>query len=216
MKLKLITTFAFVAFSAVSSAATFVVTNVIGGVASTDALYANSDGTLMNGGVVTLGYFGTNAYVPSSSLATISTTISDFTIVASGIPGSFSEDLGGSFAGFVQGAPVSVAAITGANPLIGRPLYVFAGNAATLAGSTAWALKQVNVIVDDVPVETTYLANPLGGAAPVIGTFGTFTGNAGGQGSGTFTTLQLAVIPEPSAALLGALGALGLLRRRRN
>jgi hypothetical protein len=39
------------------------------------------------------------------------------------------------------------------------------------------------------------------------------TAASGGQPISGF---QLAAVPEPSAALLGALGALGLLRRRRN
>lgn len=47
------------------------------------------------------------------------------------------------------------------------------------------------------------------------------TGAANVDGGGTipdatFQAVNLTVIPEPSAALLGAIGALGLLRRRRN
>lgn len=39
---------------------------------------------------------------------------------------------------------------------------------------------------------------------------------AGNGGTGSFVVNNAAPIPEPSAALLGALGVLGLLRRRRN
>lgn len=227
MKLKLIIATALIAVSANSYAAIFVVSNVVAGTALTDALFQNTStpgvvgnsgatGTLMNGGIVTLGYFATNAFVPSSNLNSIGTTIAGFTVVATGIPGTSSDDLGGSFAGFVQSEAFPGGQITGVNALIGRTLYVFAGNNTSLALSTAWGLKAVNTIVDDVPNETTYLANPLGGAAPVIGTIGSFIGNPGLQGAGTFNTLQLAAIPEPSTALLGAIGALGLLRRRRN
>jgi len=47
----------------------------------------------------------------------------------------------------------------------------------------------------------------------IIGTFG---GLASGQeGAATLAGLQFEVIPEPSAALLGALGLLAMLRRRR-
>ena len=198
-----------------ANSAIYIATNVIGGVAATDALFQNSNNTLLTGGIVSLGYFPTNAYVPSSNLALLSTTIADFIPVASGIAGTNSADLGGSFAGFVQGDPVQTASkITGADPLLGRSLYVFVGNALTLQTSTTWALKQVATITDDNPNERTYLANPLGGAAPVIGTIGSITGDAGGQGSGTFSTLHM-VVPETSSVLLGALGMLGLLRRRR-
>lgn len=214
MKNKLICISLASALASYSHAAIFIVSNVVGGIAATDALYQNPDNSLMDGGIVTLGYFGTNDYVPSSSLALIGTTITDFTVVASGIPGTFSLDLEGSFAGFVQAAGVDVGDITSTDPLIGRTVYVFAGNAANLGASTAWALQEVRVIVDDDPDVQDYVANPFGAPAPVIGTVGSFTGNAGGQGSGTFSTLQL--IPEPSAALLGSLGVLVLLRRRRN
>jgi hypothetical protein len=62
-----------------------------------------------------------------------------------------------------------------------------------------------------------------GGNVPTLGSV-TFTPATAGDGIGIGTSVlnsgsgfQLAaVIPEPSAALLGALGALGLLRRRRN
>jgi hypothetical protein len=45
-----------------------------------------------------------------------------------------------------------------------------------------------------------------------------FTGSAVVPTSGTFTidNVNVTVIPEPSAAMLGALGVIGLLRRRRN
>lgn len=198
-----------------AKAAVYVVSNVISGSGTADALYQNTNNTLLSGGVVAMGYFGSNAYVPSSSLTDIAVTIANFTIVASGIAGSNSATLEGSFAGYVESPGVDTPDITGANPLIGRALYVFVGNGPTLATSTAWALKQVAVIQDDVTPEVTYLANPKGGAAPVIGTIGSFTGNASGIGQSTYTTLKLVAIPEPSVALLGALGALGLLRRRR-
>ncbi len=198
-----------------ANAAIYVVSNVISGTGTADALYQNANNTLLTGGVVALGYFGSNSYVPSSSLTDIALTIANFTTVASAIAGTNSTSLEGSFAGYVEGAPVDTPDITGSNPLLGRALYVFVGNGATLATSTAWALKQVATIQDDVTPEVTYLANPKDGAAPVIGSIGTHTGNAGGQGSSTYTTLKLAAIPEPSAMLLGAVGALGLLRRRR-
>lgn len=222
MKLKLMTVAALLAASTYTNAAVYYVSNLVTGSGSSEALYQSEGGAnapLLSGGIVALGYFPTNAYVPSSSLSEISTTIANFTIVAFAAAGSDSAQLGGpGAAGYVDAAPVDTANIVGADARIGRALYVFAGNASTLGGSTAWALKQVATIADDEAAENEYFANPLGGAAPVIGTIGSFTGEPLpdlGAGSSTFSTLQLAAIPEPSAALLGALGALGLLRRRR-
>jgi autotransporter-associated beta strand protein len=69
------------------------------------------------------------------------------------------------------------------------------------------------------------LTESYGSLFDVDSTFGSFTDNAGvwslvdGNNTWTFTegtgVLGLAVIPEPSAALLGGLGLLALLRRRR-
>lgn len=51
--------------------------------------------------------------------------------------------------------------------------------------------------------------------APGTTLFGTEVGNPATSASGGYRSAALAPVPEPSAALLGMLGALGLLRRRR-
>ena len=76
---------------------------------------------------------------------------------------------------------------------------------------------QVGTIFSDDPVEQTYVAQAFS-LTPIIGNVGSYTGNASGLASGSeaYTTLKLvSAVPEPTAALLGAFGALGLLRRRR-
>ncbi len=65
-----------------------------------------------------------------------------------------------------------------------------------------------------MPDEKEYTINPSG-LIPLIGTLGIYNGDAGG-GEGEYKTLKTTLIPEPSAALLGSLGVLVLLRRRRN
>jgi hypothetical protein len=208
-----------------ANGAVYIVSNLITGGGSSDTLFQSSgavNAPLMNGGVVTLGYFSSNAYVPSSDTAVIATTIADFTIVASALTGSFSNQLGeAGTAGYVDAAPVDTASILTGDPLIGRTLYAFVGNAATLAASTAFALKAVGTIADDSASENSYLASPSGGVTPVIGTINVnaFTGNPfpnAGAGITTFDTLQLVdAVPEPSVLLLSAFGVLALLRRKR-
>jgi hypothetical protein len=198
-----------VALFSSANAATFVVSNVVDGLSET--LYQNGNGTLNSGGIATIGYF-TSGYTITGVAAT---DLAAFTIVTSAEIGGASVDLGGAFAGYAQSDAVDVGTITTGNVLLNRPVYSFIGNLATLASSNAWILIQVGTITDDVPTANDYSSNPAANL-PVAG-YGQvgpgFTGNAGGQGSSTYSTLQF--IPEPSAALLGAFGVLGLLRRRR-
>ena len=215
MKLKLTVVAGLFALACSANAALYLVSNVSAG-DNTDILFQNSiaqGSTLSSGGIVALGYF--TGGTPSSSLVGIQATIAAFTPKASALTGSFSVDLEGSFAGYVQAGEVTGAEIPLGSALIGLPVYVFVGNASTLAGSTAWALQQVSTIAADSPNVQSYTAVPSG-IAPVIGSLGTFTGAVNGA-SASYSTLQLATaVPEPSAAILGVIGALGLLRRRRN
>ena len=198
-----------------SSAATYNINNVVVG-DNTDYLFQNSNGSALNGGIVTLGYFTGGA--PSTNISDIAATITAFSQQASGITGAFSADLGGNYAGYVQVAPASGASITAPNTLLDTTnyMYVFAGNDATLATSTAWALARVKVIASDSPTEQSYSANPIGSTIHGnIGTFSTFTGDVG-LGNFTYNTLRLQAIPEPSTFLLASLGVFALLRRRRH
>lgn len=208
------------------NAANFFVSNLITGTGASDTLFQNAGNTsasLLNGGIVTLGYFGSNAYAPSSSLSSINTTISDFTVITSALTGTplyqlnpSSPPAGG--AGYVDsGPPFDGAAITTGNALIGRTVYAFVGNGATLAASTAWALYSVGVITDETAAENTFTASATG-TTPIIGqiNLAAFTGQASPSlGSSTYNTIQLQAIPEPSTFLLASLGVIALLRRRR-
>jgi len=212
MKLKNTITALFLGLSLSASAAIYFPSNVVTGDGTADALIQNNNGTLNSGGLVTMGYFPSGYVISTTDMAA---NIASFTIVASVISGSESASLGGSFAGYYEGAAVDTANIVPPSTLIGLPLYVFAGNLATLAGSDQWGIKQIATIASDDPNEQTYVGNPFGPPLPAFGSVGVFVGNASGLGTSTYTTLQLAPIPEPSAVLLGAIGALGLLRRRR-
>ena len=91
----------------------------------------------------------------------------------------------------------------------------------TLVNSgSAWAFfKHAETLVPDPapPALPNTYGLSLSNGNLLVGTATTYTTNLsaiGGPASVTTNGIQL--IPEPSAALLGALGALGLLRRRRN
>ncbi len=99
--------------------------------------------------------------------------------------------------------------------MLGRALYLFVGNGVTLTSSTFYGLQQIGTILSDDPFPQTYVSSQVP-ISPVagIGSVGTFTGNASGSGSATYSTLVVG-FPEPSTTLLGVEGALGFLRRKR-
>jgi hypothetical protein len=209
MKLKLAFASVLMALTVSSQAATYIVSNVGDGVI--DVLFQAADNSLLDGGIVAIGYFQTGYSFTTSTDAT-----TNFTALAFALSGSPSATLSGSFKGYVEGSMVQGASILSGNALLGVPLYVFVGNSSTLAASTAFGLQQVSTFANDAPFEQSYTANLIGAPAPVFGTVGSYTGDAAGLGSNTYATLQLAAVPEPSTALLGTIGALALLRRRRN
>ena len=116
-------------------------------------------------------------------------------------------------------AGLIIGSITATNTAFNSALlYMLIGNGTTKANSTEFAIIQGTspawTFAPNVALagSTTYtLANASQFA--VVGVAGTEIDNLTGADGLQLRTL--AVIPEPSAALLGAIGALGLLRRRR-
>lgn len=216
MKLKLTYLIGALAIASNSNAAVYFLTNVTSGYAYSDGLFQNTDNSLMADGIIAMGVFSGTGFDPNN----IVTSLANFNTLASAQIGSNSTTLGGSFAGYVE-TRVDTNTVPLGDPLVGQDLFVFVGNEATLATSTAFGLFKTSLHGADSPLERTYLANPfdaITGDTLLMGVAGTFTGIAGSElASTTFNTLKLtAPIPEPSAAILGGLGALiACVRRRR-
>jgi hypothetical protein len=199
-------------------AATVTIANAQGG-AGTDTLWANADGSLMTTGKVSVGYFGSDVTVDQiDTIAELFSKLGGFTILASATPGSSAPIAAPGYLMELPPTSFSPAA------LVDRTLYAIATNASSLSAATissAYSMFAFNIVIDDEPLPQDYTANPAG-ITPIIGSLDTFTGDPGGAAtvnfgeaaSGNYTTLKL--VPEPSSMLLGAVGALGLLRRRRN
>lgn len=206
-----------------SQAATYYINNVVAG-DTADVLFEDQNGNLLDGGIVAVGHF--NGNTPNAT--NINSLITGFTTLHSGLVGAFSIDLNAEYAGYIQvdgipgttesADPYPGSQITETSPLIGTLVYMFVGNASTLAASTHFALASIGTFAPDDPDEQQYTADPA--SASIVGGLGasdSWVGDPGTGNSGTYTTLKLvAPVPEPSSILLGAVGALALLRRRRN
>jgi hypothetical protein len=218
----------FIASLVASNAAIVVISNVVQGPASAiwegDTLYAKQDGTLMNGGSVTMGYFP--AGVSKSNVDTIEKLLGhlgSFTAITTAVPGSLSAILGTANAGYAdQSDGTSIGIVGQDSPLLGRMLYSVISSATSIGSaniSSHFALIPISAIRLDMPFQETYTSNPSG-LTPLIGTIGSYTGDAG-AGFGVYRTLNMelspdsSVVPESSTALLAAIGVLCLATRRR-
>ncbi len=97
----------------------------------------------------------------------------------------------------------------------GSRAYILIGNAATLSASTAIAVYDSGVLFPEVDGAGNALL-AINGTTPgnwVVGALTPVTVQPTLNGAAYTTGVQL--VPEPSAALLGLLGAVGLIRRRR-
>ena len=213
MKITLSFIAALISMASSAMAANIIVSNAGTGYSYTDTLFENVNGSLLDGGIVAMGYFGSND--PSTDLSEIINTIADFTTLASGVAGSESASLEGAFAGYVEVDVYNTGVLGSSSTLIGKKVYAFVGNQSTLTASTAFALFLTGTFAEEeAGFEDSFIAQPFG-LVPLIGTIDSITTNSPISGSPeTFTTLKL--VPEPSTTLLGAVGALALLRRRRN
>ena len=105
-----------------------------------------------------------------------------------------------------------------ASVFAGKNIILFAGNGTSFANSTQALVVDTGIAFNSVsdanPSPTSFTVRPsnssilFGSAASNVLTTNTDTSVTEGWSMKT-------IVPEPSAALLGALGALGLLRRRR-
>lgn len=135
-------------------------------------------------------------------------------------------NFGGNVGTSAVGGPVgarSIFSVSGSAPVGGtqfdnRNIYFVAGNGTTLAGSDQFVVFKSNSLFlaaqDDVATAQNITFRPDQGET----LFGSVVPNVQTTNSDTSTTAgwEMAIpIPEPSTALLGLIGALGLLRRRR-
>jgi hypothetical protein len=125
---------------------------------------------------------------------------------------SFPGVLGALGGTYPQNAATST---TGADPFTGTPIFVFVGNAATLAGSTEYIVLQMSNLW---PQEVEGVGAATGGFmqnGTILRGFVTTVNGATSITSQFNGSSGVGFIPEPSVPLLGLIGAVGFFRRRR-
>jgi hypothetical protein len=175
---------------------------------------ANTAGTFLNNTFVGVGYF--NSLNDAQLGALNPTTFAS--ILTGGEFIQFGSAIGWLGAGVYDGS--ASAAINSGSSFIGKGIYTLIGNAATLAASTELLIaKHPGVFAQDAPLfsavatldqssgnGTVLWGNSAGGALDV----------GGGSSLASYRTVGVAAIPEPSRAMLAAMGLFaGLVRRRR-
>jgi hypothetical protein len=174
--------------------------------------------TNLSTGYVAIGYFTTGFDVTTASFASL---VSNFTVIdadADDVLLNGSQQFYGSMISGATGISADYGTPTAGE--LTKDLYIFIGNGAVLGSSTQFALLDSNFNVDaDAPSDSNTLT--FNQATAIYGSKFTSGGTLdtssfpGGSANQPASRVQLVAVPEPSAALLGALGMVGLLRRRR-
>jgi len=200
----------------VTQAATISFSSLVGtGNQSDEWIVTSTGGVALSSGIVSAGYFNTlsGSGITSASYAAL---VADFTALTSDDFVQYSSSISSNsqpIAG-VTGDFVDLGTYSGSN----RTLYVLVGNGSTFGNSTQFALLNSNqtLIADSSSPDTNdFFFRDTTVLKGTVGT-GSFNGSTVGLSNPqSATTLQLVAVPEPAAALLGAVGMVGLLRRRR-
>jgi hypothetical protein len=224
--LKLLVTSCFIGMTSLSQAALYTLSNGSGstaaGIITTDGKTFRSGttngqafttyGTSGGPGVVSFGFFSTDDI---SNIASASTLVSLYTNF--GVISTFGgASTGGNRSVFSLGNTQTIG-----TTFNGQNIYLFAGNGSTLANSTQFLVAKSTLTfnaADDVTNAVTpklLTINPANSSV-LIGIDGTDVRTTNSDSSVTAGWTMATLVPETSTSLLGAFGALALLRRRRN
>lgn len=167
-------------------------------------------GTVLSGG----GYYvAVGTFTNTTGVTEVPSITTDFSSLLAAVAAFDIFQFGTTpTSGATQGVMnLSLTSTGGPNPSVfnSKQIYVLVGNGSSAASSSQWGIfTTVNPVLfpaDVTAAGTTAVALPTGAALSPLLNAGSVNGN----------NFRLVGIPEPSTMLLGALGALGLLRRRR-
>ena len=208
-------------FQLAQAATTITATNAAAGTTGfAQQVISGVDGTAFTAGTIMIGTFSTPAGLGTTqgpiSLATFGWTLFgtaafSTSATAPGIFGSFAG------AGQTQLGVVGNLPTTATGPFIGNNIFAVVAN--SLNNDFVVWNSGVNFVVEDAVLGGTPVSFQTRNVTLVRGIVDP-NGNVGLTGAlaarNGAPAVTFGAVPEPSAALLGAIGALGLLRRRRN
>lgn len=226
MKNVLLALTSFVALSSFANAASYAINNGSGATASGvvdtlgrafrsgtnvgDAFTGASGGTSAGPGTVAVGIFSTDALSGVSSASQLLSLFTNFGGVTNTFAAAGATGNRGVFS-------LSTSLQVEGSQFVNKNMYFLAGNGTTLANSTEFLVFKSNTLFtiadDSSPTAVGVTFRPDQGTV-LLGSILADVKTASTDASVT-QGWQMAPVPEPSALLLGALGALGLLRRRR-
>jgi MYXO-CTERM domain-containing protein len=178
------------------------------------SLGGTNGGTSAGPGVVAFGVFSTDALSSLSS----SELISSFTMFGSS---TFTYAAAGGSGSRSVFSAAATSTITG-SAFAGKAIYLFTGNGTTFGNSTEFLVAKSNSLTFAAGDDTANAISPKvmtirpGDSTVLFGSTNANVFTTNTDSSQTAGWTMASPIPEPSAALLGAIGVLGLLRRRRN
>ena len=195
--------------TSVASAFTVSTSNVEGSASSSEVLPVTDESTSLiptGSGIVAAGFFS---------------TLTDSQINATNIGLDFQIHGSASFAASSFGNPDGVFNLSGlggtisdGSPFIGETVYIVIGNGPDLSSSSQFAVwNSGNMFAKTEDIPTTSVGVTPSNQSQLV--FGSIGGSATTGGTEFDNSLVLSSIPEPSVTILGLLGMLGLLRRRR-
>lgn len=192
----------FVAGSSAAFATSVIVTNSRGPTATREVVTST--------GLLTTG-FGAFGVIDESGILGISTTYDGLGFIQYGLGGgAVTTSTSGQFS-FTDNINIGQPAGAAFN---GKNIYLLVGFGGTnLATSTEMFIYKFGTTfgTEDSGIPITMTLSSSAGQTLL----GTEVGNPSTTASGRYNAALITAVPEPSAALLGAIGALGLLRRRR-
>lgn len=208
-----------------SQAATYALANATGG-ATTQSI-VDKDGVFVNGGSVTIGYYTAADLSYLTGATTTTALLQNFVSLGTSSVGPNATAAPNT----LQGVFSVQASYTANGTTGGKVPFLLFGNAATFAASTQVAVIGFSGLATGnfVSADPSALSGNIRNSAATFtigtiykGTWGAFSGDPSPGTAAPATPAPfyglslLEAVPETSTSLLGALGALALLRRRRN